>query len=184
MPVISEFERTPKLREMGVGSRLVEFSVGRLQPELFQDVFRTPPILPYRDIAYRDGPLALLVVPVCEDNYEAGWVKCAAQLDGELTYIEYCEIPDEFHVIARSDQGFLSRMFGEVLTGIHGEAEVSLLKAAAAQLGYSYLDELIAAFGIDLLARKRPHLSGEEEILDDVTDRIDSLERERLGRSG
>ena len=119
-----------------------------------------------------------MVVPTCEDDSESGSVRCAAILNGELRFLEYWELPDHYDEIARTEQGLLARLFGELLTDIYGEDDLELLQNAAVELGFNYLDELRNTYGMNLLeSNRRVNVSVREErkLLGEFVGRIERL---------
>jgi hypothetical protein len=138
MPAVPENRRVATLREWGVLDPLVRLSCGEEVHPLFSVSCKGPPWYTYRgQIGVPRGP-----------RFAPLWVFCEVatgvrRRPGGLEFIEYSfGVPNKYRVLAHTEQGFWATVFDFLY---EGEAPEEELRAAAAAVGFQFLDRLLTA---------------------------------------
>ena len=138
MPVVAEAERVSTLRQWGVSEPLTRLSCGEVLHEQFNDSCLGPPWYVYHgSVAAPDGP-PLAVLWEWSEQVTGVW-----QRGGGLEFIRYrFGWPEEFEVLARTEQGFWSTQFDFLY---ECEAPVDELRAAASAVEFRFLERHLAS---------------------------------------
>jgi hypothetical protein len=136
MPVVPESDRVATLRKWGISEPLIRLSCGEVLHDQFRISCVGPPWYVYHgSLDSPDGPL-IAVFWECSDTVTG----VRQQIDG-LEFIEFgFEWQDTAQRLARTEQGFWATQFNFFL---ECDAPFSELRAAAATVGFRYLDALI-----------------------------------------
>lgn len=140
MVVVPEHERVATLRRLGISEPVVRLSCGEKIHDLFGISCDGPPWEVYHNAEVPDGPP---LVPLWEfaEGVTGLWEKA-----GRLEFIEFdVEAPDEFWVLARSEQGFLASLLLWHYQN-RDDLEWADFKEPAEAIGFRYLPELVAAY--------------------------------------
>jgi hypothetical protein len=107
MPLATAAERVAALQQMGISEALIRLSCGELLHEQFHDSCQGPPWYVYHgSVGSPDGPALAVLWEWCE------MVTGAWHREARLEFIRYgFDSPDEFVVLARTEQGFWVRQF-------------------------------------------------------------------------
>jgi hypothetical protein len=140
MPVVSEANRVATLREWGISEPLIRLACGEDIHPQFGIGFRGPPWYTYRssDRSVRP-PRGPRFAPLWEfgERVTGVWQK-----GGGLEFIRFSfGDPQAYEVLARTEQGFWAVVFDFLY---EGEAAVEELRAAAAAVGFQFLDRLLS----------------------------------------
>ncbi|MGL6073930.1 MAG: hypothetical protein ACRC8S_07200 [Fimbriiglobus sp.] len=138
MAIVSEDERVATLREWGLSAPLIQLSRGDKLHKLFNYYCKGPPWYAYHaEIgAPAGGPFA----PLWERSEVAVGVR---RRGGRLAFLQYSfGRPEEAAVLARTEQGFWAGVFDFLY---EGEAPETELRAAAAAVGFRFLDQHLSS---------------------------------------
>jgi hypothetical protein len=140
MPLVNEGDRLDALRRLGLSPAVVELARGRNQGTAFW-FHCAEPYMPFAEGARNPEGPKLVPLWACGDTVTAG-----RERDGRLEFIEYSmEAPEEYEVIAHTEQGLLATLFISMYEGQQGEDEQSLA-AAATSAGFRYFREMVEAY--------------------------------------
>jgi hypothetical protein len=138
MPVVAEAERVSTLRQWGVSDPLIRLSTGEVLHDQFNDACLGPPWYVYHgSVRAPDGP-PLAVLWEWSEQVTGVW----QQADG-LEFIRYgFGRPDEFEVLAHTEQGFWVTQFDFLY---ECAAPLDELRAAAVAVGFRFLERHLAS---------------------------------------
>jgi hypothetical protein len=139
MPAVPENRRAATLRKWGVSDPLIRLSCGEELHPLFSVSYKGPPWYTYRgEIGW---PKGAAFAPLWEFSEVATGVR--QRQGGGLEFIKYSfGRPNEYTVLAHTEQGFWATAFDFFY---EGEAADEELRAAAAVVGFRFLDRLLKA---------------------------------------
>ena len=138
MPVVPENERVATLREWGVSEPLIQLSCGESVHEQFDDHCKGPPWYVYRGSVPTPAGPPLAVLWEWSER-----VTGVRRRRSGLEYIRYgLGRPEEYELLARSEQGFWAAQFDFLY---ECEAEPDELREAAAAVGFRFLDRYLAS---------------------------------------
>lgn len=140
MAVVPEDQRVATLRRLGISEPVIGLSCGENIHDLFSISCEGPPWYVYHSAEVPGGPP---FVPLWEfaEGVTGVWVR-----DGRLEFIEFdVEAPEEFWVLARSEQGFLASLLLWHYQN-RDDLEWADFKQPAEAIGFRYLAELVAAY--------------------------------------
>lgn len=137
MPVVAEDERVAALRRRGLSDPLVRLSCGEVLHDQFSLSCVGPPWYVYHgSVPTPDGP-PLAVLWEWSEKVTGIWWR------GGLEFIQYrFGWPEEFEVLARTEQGFWATQF-DFLYECDGPLDE--LRAAAATVGFRFVERHLAA---------------------------------------
>ena len=136
MPIIPDSQRLEALRRLGLSEPLILQSAGEQQHPYFWYRCLGPPQLVYQGAGAPDG---CLLYPLwdCLDVVTAVW-----QPGGRLQFIEFnVQTPEEYAVLARSEQGLWARVF-DLLHDDYITEQREDFVVPAQIFGFRFLDEL------------------------------------------
>lgn len=138
MPAVAEDERVAALRRLGVSDPLVRLSCGEVLHDQFSVSCVGPPWYVYNDsIPTPDGP-PLAVLWEWSEQLTGVWRR-----GGGLEFIRYgFGSPEEFKVLARTEQGFWATQFDFLY---ESDAPLDELRTAAAAVGFRFVEQHLAA---------------------------------------
>jgi hypothetical protein len=142
MAVIPEDQRVAALRRLGISEPVIRLSCGENLHDLFSIGCEGPPRRVYHQAEVPDGPP---FIPFWEfaDSVTGLWVAA----DGRLEFIQFdVEAPDEFRVLAHTEQGFLAAVLLWQYQNGDDELEWDDFWEPAEAIGFRYLAELVAAY--------------------------------------
>jgi len=141
MPVVSRRQRLEALRRLGISQAVIELAAGRNRRAAF-DYHCQPPYMIYGCIVVPAGdPL----VPLWEDR--GGGVTAVRPGETGLEFVEFSvETPENYRIVARTEQGLLAQLFVTVYEAAHDPPKVAALPQDAASVGFQYLAELVSAY--------------------------------------
>src|SRR5215207_8400510 len=137
MAAVPERQRIAELRRLGASEPLVRLSSGEVVHEAFRHSCLGPPYYVYHGARTPGGPP---VMPLWDwnDTVVAAW----ANPDGPQ-FIEFSiEADDGYTPLARTEQGFWATRFDFLY---ECELPAEELRAAAAVVGYRFLDQYLSA---------------------------------------
>jgi hypothetical protein len=137
MPVVPEAKRVGTLRKWGISEPLIRLSCGEELNELFNDSCQGPPWYVYRgSVAPPRGPALAVLWEWCE-SVTGVWRRKAG-----LEFIKFgFGWPEEYEVLARTEQGFWATQFDFLY---ECDASLQELQQAAAVVGFRFLNEWLA----------------------------------------
>jgi hypothetical protein len=138
MPVVSEKRRVATLRQWGISEPLIRLSCGEVLHDQFSIICIGPPWYAYHgSVDPPDGPP---LAPLWEwsERVTGVWRR-----DGGLEFIRFgFGCPEEYEVLARTEQGFWATQFDFLY---ESEAPLEELRGAASAVGFQFLDWLLAS---------------------------------------
>jgi hypothetical protein len=137
MPAVAEDERVAVLRRLGVSDPLIRLSCGEVLHDQLSGSCVGPPWYVYHgSIPTPDGP-PLVVLWEWSEEVTGVW-----QRGSGLEFIRYgFGGPEEFEVLARTEQGFWATQFDFLY---ESDAPLDDLWAAAAAVGFRFLERHLA----------------------------------------
>jgi len=165
MPVVPEESRLAELRRLGVSEPLLRLSEGAVLHDAFRFWCDAPPLYSYSGAAPPDGPP---FVPLWNhiDNVVGVWER-----EDGLEFLEYfIEQPGRYRSLARTEQGFLARLFVEFC---EDDVPLEALREPARLVGFRYLDTAVAVYD------QSSHATTEEQeaFLEKLAAHVDQLAR-------
>jgi hypothetical protein len=145
VPIFPQAGRLDELRRLGLSDPLVRLAGGELVHPAFDPRFVGPPMYVYgRDedaVSVPDGP-SLVPLWSFADGVQGVW-----EVGDALQFIDYdIEAPDEFEIIARTEQGFLAWMFITLHEHLWDDRDdFEALAEAAEVVGYRHYGDWLAA---------------------------------------
>ncbi len=139
MAAISEEQRIPALRRLGVSETLIRLSSGELLGELFRETCLGPPYYVYHGARTPDGA-ELIPLWDYSDTVVGVWEKT----DG-IEFIDF-DIEDRggYRPLARTEQGFWATQFDFLY---ECETPLQELEQGAATIGFRFLEQYLSARG-------------------------------------
>lgn len=140
MPAVAEDERVAALRRLGISEPLIRLSCGEVLHDQFCTSCVGPPWYIYHgSVPTPDGP-ALAVLWEWSEQVTGVWRRC-----GGLEFIRYgFGWPEEFDVLAHTEQGFWATQFDFLY---ESDAPLDELRAAAAAVGFRFVERYLSARG-------------------------------------
>jgi hypothetical protein len=135
--------RLDKLRQLGLSEDMLRLAVGDPPHQLFD--FEC--VEPYEILPEHGGrpPDPDRFIPLWQDS--SGLVIGCWEKAGRVEFIRFSlEWPDEYDVVAYSEQGLLARIFADIVQYVDWNDEaatVELLREAAKTVGFAHLDEVL-----------------------------------------
>jgi hypothetical protein len=141
MPVVSRRQRLEALRSLGISATVVELAAGENRRAPF-DYYCRPPDKIYE---CADTPEGEPLVPMWEDRGERATAVRPAATGLEFVQLSV-EAPEEYQIVAKTEQGLLAHLFITLYEACDEPAEETALSAAAASVGFRYYPELVNAY--------------------------------------
>jgi hypothetical protein len=141
MAVIPESQRVTALRQLGISEPIIRLSCGEHIHNLFSISCEGPPWYVYHNAEVAKGPL---FIPLWEfaESVTGRWA-----CDGRLVFIEFdVEAPDNYWVMARSEQGFIASLLLWQYQN-RDDLEWADLIGPSEAIGFRHLTELVPAYG-------------------------------------
>ena len=140
MPVVPEAERIATLRRWGISEPVIRLSCGERLHDLFRISCHGPPYYVYHEAEVPDGP------PFAPFWEFAEGVTGVWRQGGGLEFIAFdVEGPEEYWVLAHTEQGFLAGLFF-VFHQNRDDLQWADFEEPARVVGFRYLSELVAAY--------------------------------------
>lgn len=133
MPVVAEDERVVALRRLGVTEPLIRLSCGEVLHEQFNDSCLGPPWYVYHGSVGTPAGPPLAVLWEWSEQVTGVW-----QRNGRVEFIRYgFGWPDEFEVLAGTEQGFWAMQFDFLY---ECEASLDEMRGAASAVGFRFVE--------------------------------------------
>jgi hypothetical protein len=141
MPIVSRRERLEVLRRLGISDAVIDLAAGKNRRAIF-DYYCTPPYMIYECVVVPAGnPL----VPLWEDR--GGGATAVRPGETGLEFIEFSvEAPEEYRIVARTEQGLLAHLFITLYEACDSPAKEAALPEDATSVGFQYCSELVSAY--------------------------------------